>query len=223
MPNLYFRFLEHSNFQLAWAEVADNNGCAGVDGETTAHFALQAERNLPRLCQAVARETYRPLPLRQILIPKKDGTWRKLGVPTVRDRIVQQALLNVLHPVLEPQFEPCSFAYRPGRSHLAAVRQVAQWRDRGYEWLLDGDIVQFFDRLDRDRLLAEVAERVAEPRFLALIQAWIAAPILTAAGLEMTTRGIPQGAVISPILANVYLDDLDELREHPSLDLSMNT
>lgn len=208
---LWLQILCPSNFHHAWSHVAANDGCAGVDGETIAHFTLQSELYLHRLCQAVARETYRPLPLRQILIPKKDGTWRKLGVPTVRDRIVQQALLNVLHPVLEPQFEPCSFAYRPERSHLAAVGQVAQWRDRGYEWVLDGDIVQFFDRLDRDRLLAEVAERVREPKFLALIQAWIAAPILTAAGLELTVRGVPQGAVISPILANVYLDDLDEL------------
>jgi CRISP-associated protein Cas1 len=215
----YIRFLSLTNFQLAWAEVSGNNGCAGVDGETIGHFALNVDRYLVELCRAVASKTYRPLPLRQILIPKKDGSWRKLGVPTVRDRIVQQALLNVLHPVLEPQFEPCSFAYRPGRSHLAAVRQVEQWRDRGYDWVLDGDIVQFFDRLDRERLLAEVTERMDEPRFLALLRGWISAPVLTAAGLEMTQCGIPQGAVISPILANVYLDDLDELLTQAGLKL----
>ncbi|XHX78430.1 MAG: reverse transcriptase domain-containing protein [Stenomitos frigidus ULC029] len=103
--------------KVAWEKVRSNQGCAGVDGETIAHFTEQAERHLAYLEQALLTGTYRPMPLRQFCVPKKSGGWRILRVPTVRDRIVQQALLNALHPVLEPQFEDCSFAYRPGRSH----------------------------------------------------------------------------------------------------------
>jgi CRISP-associated protein Cas1 len=206
----YDRFLKLENFRVAWEDVAENRGCAGVDGETIEHFALKAEQWIGVLQKAVAQETYRALPLRQILIPKKSGGLRELGVPTVRDRIVQQALLNVLHPLLEPQFESCSFAYRPGRSHLLAVERVEYWRDRGYVWVLDADIVNYFGEISHDRLLAEVRERLDEPKFLTLIRSWITAPVLTGAGLVMQQKGIPQGAVVSPILANVYLDDLDE-------------
>ncbi|KAM3089982.1 CRISPR-associated endonuclease Cas1 [Phormidesmis sp. 146-35] len=206
----YDRFLSFENFRIAWEDVAENRGCAGVDGETIEHFTLKADQYLAVLQKAVAQGTYHPLPLRQILIPKKSGGVRELGVPTVRDRIVQQALLNVLHPLLEPQFEPCSFAYRPGRSHLLAVERVGYWRDRGHTWVLDADIVNYFGEISHDRLLAEVRERLDEPKFLTLIRSWITAPVLTGAGLVMRQKGIPQGAVVSPILANVYLDDLDE-------------
>ncbi len=195
-----------------------------MDGETIAHFAEQAETYLSQLEKALIIGTYHSMPLRQFSVPKKEGGWRTLGVPTVRDRIVQQALLNALHPILEPQFEDCSFAYRPGRSHKAAVQQVGYWRDRGYEWVLDGDIVRFFDNLNHDRLFAEFEERVkpadlvpAQTLFslrstiFALLEAWIGASILTPEGLIFPVKGVPQGSVVSPILANVYLDDFDEI------------
>lgn len=134
---VYDLFLRHLNFCVAWRRVLQNQGCAGIDDQTLATFARQADRNLARLRDRVSRGIYRPLPWRQFLIPKSGGDWRELRVPAVRDRVVQQALLNVLSPVMEREFAPVSFAYRPGRSHLMAVRQVAQWRDRGYEWLLD--------------------------------------------------------------------------------------
>lgn len=218
MLDLYFRFLDPANFHLAWKTVAANRGCAGVDGETIAHFSQNTDRTLEALRQSVVGSTYRPLPLRQIWIPKHGGQkteagkveWRELRVPAVRDRIVQQALLNVLYPILEPQFEPCSFAYRPGRSHLMAVRQVEQWHERGYEWVLDADIVQFFDQVQHCRLFAEIQERLPEPRFLELLRAWVTVGVLTPEGIVLPDKGVPQGAVISPILANVYLDDLDE-------------
>lgn len=129
------RFLAPENFELAWDKVASNRGCAGVDRETISDFGHRKHHALPHLRRLVANGTYRPLPMRQLFIPKPKGGWRELNIPSVRDRIVQQALLQVLHPVMEPQFEPASFAYRPGRSHLMAVRQVAQWRDRGYDWV----------------------------------------------------------------------------------------
>ena len=132
------------------------------------------------------------------------------SVPTVRDRIVQQALLQVLHPVMEPQFEECSFAYRPGRSHLAAVRQVGLWRDRGYEWVLDADVVNYFGEIGHARLFAEVKERINQPWLLALVEAWVGAGLLTQGGILLPIEGVPQGSPISPILSNIYLDDFDQ-------------
>ena len=211
MASLRDRFLHPQNFELAWDKVASNQGCAGVDGETIHAFGLQKQRKLPQLLLRVAEGRYRPMPLRQLFIPKKSGGWRELGVPTVADRIVQQALLQVLHPLMEAEFEPQSFAYRPGRSHKLAVERVVHWHGRGYDWVLDADIVQYFDTLQHQRLLAEVKERINQPWLLALLAGWITAGILTQDGILLPTCGVPQGSPISPLLANVYLDDFDEL------------
>lgn len=219
MLNLRAQFLHSTNFQLAWNKVAANQGCAGVDGETIAHFAQHQDEYLKDLRDAIADGSYRPLPLRQIFILKKNDGWRELGVPTVRDRIAQQALLNVLHPVMERELEPCSFAYRLGRSHLMAVRKVAYWHDRGYDWVLDGDILEYFENVQHSRLLAEVAERLNQPEFLALIENWLSVGVLTKQGIVLPHKGLPQGAVISPILSNVYLDDFDEIISHTDLKL----
>jgi CRISP-associated protein Cas1 len=212
-------FLSAENFEQAWDKVRSNQGCAGVDGETIAAFERNADRHLATLRRQLQNGTYQPLPLRSLQIPKrtviKPGErpkleWRRLAVPTVRDRIVQQALLNLLHPILEPQFEDSSFAYRPGRSYKSAVRQVELWRQQGYDWVLDADVVKYFDNISASRLLAELQERVHDPAVGDLVEQWIGSGVPTASGLILPTQGIPQGAVVSPILANVYFDDFDE-------------
>ncbi len=221
-------FLSAENFAQAWAKVRSNNGCAGSDGETIDQFDRHADRNLAQLRHAMQRGTYQPLPLRSFAIPKKSKPkpgevpkpeWRWLAVPTVRDRIVQQALLNLLHPLLEPQFEDCSFAYRPGRSYKAAVRQVDQWRQQGYDWVLDADVVKYFDNVQHSRLYAELQERAHDPNVGELVEKWLSSGVITAAGLVLPPKGLPQGAVVSPILANVYLDDFDEAIEDAGLKL----
>ena len=224
MADRLVQFLAPDNFEQAWQKVAANNGCAGVDRETIKQFGNQLERNLAQLLHQVATGTYRPLPLKRIAIPKKPGGWRILRVPTVRDRIVQQALLNVLHPILDPQLEPVSFAYRPGRSHKLAVEQVASWHRRGYDWLVDADILSYFDQVQHGRLLTEVAERLEFRRerefsktVLRLVDRWTTVPTLTPAGLVLPERGIPQGSVVSPILANVYLVVPEILRERRAI------
>lgn len=209
-PDILDEFLSLENFQRAWEKVAENRGCAGGDGETIDKFARNQTLNIYQLRDAVADVTYQPFPCKQVVIPKRNGTQRELKIPTVRDRIVQQALLNVLYPLMEEKFSSASFAYRPNLSYINAVEKIADWRDRGYHWVLDADIVKFFDHIDHHRLLKEVRLHIDNPRILCLIKAWISVGVLTEEGLILPQRGIPQGAVISPILANIYLHEFDE-------------
>lgn len=211
MNQIVHEFLELSNFQQAWEKVAENNGCAGIDGETIDKFACNQTINIYQLRDAVSNGKYQPSPYKQVIIPKKNGSQRELKIPTVRDRIVQQALLNVIYPVVESKFSTSSFAYRPNLSYLNAVEKVAQWRDQGYIWVLDADIVKFFDNIDHQKLLQAVRNNINNPGILCLIKAWISAGVQTNEGPILSPKGIPQGAVISPILANIYLHSFDEI------------
>lgn len=202
-------FLSLANFQRAWVKVAENKGSPGIDAQTIDDFGLNLNTNILELRDTVANSTYQPLPYKQVLIPKKKGSWRELKIPAVRDRIVQQALLNVLAPLMEKRFQSASFAYRANLSYLNAVEEVARWRDLGYRWVLDGDIAEFFDRINHQRLLQEVRKHLDHPGILCLIKAWISVGVLTERGIVKASRGIPQGAVISPLLANIYLDEFD--------------
>lgn len=203
-------FLKLSNFQRAWEKVAENRGCAGVDGETIDKFASNQTINIYQLRDAVSNSTYQPQPCKQVIIPKKNGSRRELKIPTVRDRIVQQALLNVLYPIMEDKFSTASFAYRPNLSYLNAVEKVAELRDNGYCWVLDADIVKFFDNIVHQRLLKEVRIHIDNSGILCLIKSWVSVGVLTEGGVVLPQKGIPQGAVISPMLANIYLHEFDE-------------
>jgi len=207
--DLVEQFLSSDNFRIAWEKVAKNKGCAGVDGETIADFADNLEANLLSLNQAVTNYTYVPQPYKKVLIPKGKGNHRELNIPTVRDRIVQQALLNVLSPLAEKKFSEASFAYRRNLSYINAVEQVAYWRDLGYLWVLDADIEKYFDTIDHTLLLKQVRQHFNNPRILCLIKAWISAGVATQQGVVEVEKGIPQGAVISPLLANLYLNEFD--------------
>jgi CRISP-associated protein Cas1 len=202
-------FLDFGNFDRAWQKVADNKGCAGVDGETIELFGTRATQNLIVLRDKVADGTYQPRPYQQVAIPKKTEGHRFLSIPCVRDRIVQQALLNVLHPKIDPQLSPTSFAYRPQVCYLQAVEAVAQCREQGYEWVLDADIVKYFDNIDREILLQKLRQYLDSTGILCLIKSWLATGIATKTGMIFPERGIPQGAVVSPLLANIYLDKFD--------------
>ncbi|NJM64082.1 MAG: group II intron reverse transcriptase/maturase [Oscillatoriales cyanobacterium RU_3_3] len=212
-------FLSLENFRQAWKKVAANQGGAGIDGETLDDFQRDLNFNLSQLRDSVADSTYQAHPCKQVLIPKNEGSWRELKIPAVRDRIVQQALLNVLSPVWESQFSSCSFAYRPNLSYLNAVEAVARWRDLGYGWVLDADIAQYFDNIDHHRLLGEIRKQVDNPGILCLIKSWIAVGLVTPEGVIRSEKGIPQGAVISPLLANIYLDEFDKFFDNSDLQL----
>ena len=217
--SLVDEFLKLENFQKAWEKVAANQGAAGIDAETLDDFRQNLRANLLQLRESVANSTYESHPCKQVLIPKNKNSWRELKIPAVRDRIVQQALLNVLAPVWESKFSSCSFAYRPNLSYLDAVKAVARWRDLGYGWVLDADIAQYFDNIDHQRLLREVRKQVDNPGILCLIKSWIAVGLVTEEGVIRTEKGIPQGSVISPMLANIYLDEFDKSFANSDLHL----
>ncbi|WP_448872438.1 group II intron reverse transcriptase/maturase [Desulfobulbus propionicus] len=200
----------------AWSRVEDNQGCSGVDRQEIDDFACGLGRNLACLRKEVLAGTYRPLPLLRAWMPKKNGGLRPLAIPTVRDRVLQTAVALVLTPIFEAEFEACSFGYRRGRSVDQALRRVMQLRDRGYTWVVDADIQSFFDEIDHGLLLAEVQRHVTDPGIVSLIRLWLTAEIEEDGERSATTKGVPQGSPISPLLSNLYLDQLDEalLDEH---------
>ncbi len=208
--NLLSLVLKESNLHAAWEQVRDNQGCAGVDGVTINEFQNSLEANLLLLAMELKSGSYQPLPLLNILVDKGNGEARALSVPSVRDRVAQAALLNMLEPIFEAEFEECSFAYRKGRSVRQAIFKVKEYYEQGYQWVLDADIDAFFDSVPHERLLHKVERLVADQQVQRLVRMWVEAKVWDGNSVFQLDKGIPQGSVISPMLANLYLDELDE-------------
>jgi RNA-directed DNA polymerase len=199
--------------ELAWAKVRSNAGGSGVDRITIARFAKDCPRGLLDLKEQLRKASYQPLPVKRVWIPKP-GTKqeRPLGIPAVRDRIVQTALRMVIEPIFEHHFAQHSYGFRPGRGCKDALRRVQALLDEGHTWIVDADLKSYFDTIPKDRLMSRVAQRIADGRVLALLQSYLDQEVMEELTLhESTDRGTPQGAVISPLLANIYLDPLDHL------------
>jgi RNA-directed DNA polymerase len=202
--------LERGNLRRAFERVQENYGCRGADGMTVGQFAADLERELDRLQDRLLRRCYQPFPLLQFAIPKRSGGERLLRVPTVRDRVVQTAVDLVVRPVFEAEFEDCSFAFRRGRSVRDAVRKVFELREQGYRWLVDADIDDCFGSIPCSRLLDRLRRLALDEYVLELFERWIRAEVYDGRHLFTPDRGIPQGSVVSPLLANLFLDELDE-------------
>jgi group II intron reverse transcriptase/maturase/CRISPR-associated protein Cas4 len=202
---------ETRSIYAAWERVRRNRGSAGVDRVTVEHFERNLERRLARLQSDLRSGRYRPLPLRRVAIPKADGGTRLLGVPTVRDRIAQTACLFVLEPIIEEELEEHTYAYRRGRSIHHAIYRVKELRDKGYRWVVDADIDAYFDNVDHALLMETLGHYIKDAQVLALIRQWLEAGVLKHFRLSDIKTGIPQGAPISPLLANLYLDLFDEI------------
>ena len=202
-----------TTLEAAWTRVARNKGSPGADGQSTERFAAQAERYLSELQQQLAEGSYRPAPIKRVEIPKGDGGTRPLGIPTVKDRIVQTALKMTIEPIFEAQFRPGSYGFRPGRSCKDALREVDRLLKDGYCHVVDADLKSYFDTIPHDRLMRLVEGSISDGRVLALIESYLAQDVLKEMERWRPTSGTPQGAVISPLLANLYLHPLDLLLE----------
>ena len=200
-----------ANLQSAFTKVWRNGGSAGADEQTVAHFRRHAAAELPRLHEQLRAGTYRPQPVRRAWIAKPGSKeQRPLGIPAVRDRIVQGALRHVLEPIFEADMAEHSYGFRPGRGAKDALRRVEQLLKSGHAWVVDADLKSYFDTIPHERLLALVKARVADGRVLALVESFLRAGVLEEMkGWRPTECGTPQGGVISPLLANVYLNPLD--------------
>jgi group II intron reverse transcriptase/maturase len=211
---LYDKLSREDIVRRAWQEVKANAGAAGVDGQTiTAIEHAGVEGLLAALATELREGTYRPHPVRRVRIPKADGRERVLGVAAVRDRVVQAAVKLVLEPVFEADFRPSSYGFRPKRSAHQALEVVRQAVNRGHTWVVDADIQAFFDEIDTDVLMRLVERRICDRRLLKLLRQWQRAGALDGGDLVPTVQGISQGSVISPLLANVVLHELDRLWE----------
>jgi len=194
----------------AFEHVKENHGSAGVDQVTISQFESCYDENLYVLFCELNENRYRPLPLLKILVDKGNGEARALCIPAVRDRVVQTAVLQIISPILEREFEDCSFGYRRGRSVKQAVQRVREYYERGFTWVIDADIDAFFDRVDHTLLLQKVRQYITDEKILGLIELWLKAEIWDGKTITTLETGIPQGSPISPILANLFLDELDE-------------
>ena len=201
------------NLAEAWDKVRRNKGCAGVDRRTVQHFEKHADRLLRALHEQLKSGTYSTQAIRRVWIPKADGRKRPLGIPTVADRVVQQAVLNVLAPIFERKFVESSHGFRPGRSTHTALREVWKHVRGGLRWIVDADIKGYFDTIPHERLVDFVAEEVADGKVLSLVRQFLSAKVMDELELKDVELGTPQGGVISPLLANIYLHYFDAKME----------
>ncbi len=207
---LWDLFITSENFLRAWDQVRINNGVPGIDGISCLSFGDRVATIIPKLIEDLAKGVYQPAPLKPIVLNLPDNRTRTLLIPSVRDRVAQTAMHFTLLPRLETELADCTFAYRPGLSHHDAVQTVGMWRHQGYEWVVDADITQYFDEVPHDLLLDRLRILVPEKRVLSLVHQWISAPIGKKTQSPKRSKGLPQGSPISPLLSNLFLDQLDE-------------
>lgn len=209
--SLMDKLWNYQNLEQAFYDVKKNRGSHGVDKVTIKEYEVELEHNLRVLQESLRKKTYRAKPVRRVFIPKADGTKRPLGIPTVGDRILQAATKRILEPIFEQKFLDCSFGFRPNRSAHMAIGKIRQDLMDGYTFVIDADIKTYFDSIPHDKLINLIKEEVVDSSVLALIMQFLKSGILENGSFCESDTGSPQGGVISPLLANIYLHPLDEM------------
>lgn len=211
------KILSQENLEMAIRKVKKNKGAPGVDRMTVQEIEDWFEQYHDELITKIMNKQYRPMPVKRVYIPKPNGKQRPLGIPTVIDRVIQQAMAQVLSTIYEPIFSEHSFGFRPGRSAHMAMEEVLYYLNEGYEWIVDLDIEKFFDTVNHDKLISILREHVNDAATLHLIRAYLRAGVLEDGLIRSTTVGTPQGGPISVVLSNIYLDKLDKELESRNL------
>lgn len=212
------QILDPANIQKAWERVKANKGAAGIDGMTISDFPEFARRHLPRLLDQIREGRYKPAAVRRVWIPKPNGEQRPLGIPTVLDRVIQQAVAQVLSPIFDAGFSEHSYGFREGRQAQAAVEHIRMHSEQGYRWGVDCDLKSYFDTVNHDLLMHRIGKTIRDKAVLRLIGKYLRAGVRHENGkTEKTTKGVPQGGPLSPLLANIMLDPLDKLIESTGL------
>lgn len=213
------KIYQKENLIQAFKKVKKNKGAFGIDRVSIRKYEDKLERNIKELERLLRLGKYNPLPVKRVFIPKLDGKKRPLGIPAVRDRVVQQAILEVIQPIFEPLFANSSYGFRPNCSPIQAVNKVQEYLDQGYEYIVEADIKDFFGTLNHQRLISKVKEEVKDKKLLKLIWKFLKSGVMEEGKLKKVVSGTPQGGVISPILANIYLNDFDYKIEKAGLKL----
>ncbi len=206
---LIHKVWDQKNLEAAWKSVKANKGSAGIDNITIEQFEQNLSQNLAEIQRLLRERRYEPSPVLRVLIPKDNGKMRKLGIPTVRDRVVQQALKNVLELIFEEIFLPQSHGYRPNTDAHAAVRKGEAYLEKGYHWVVDADIEGFFDHVDHQIMMDLVCEKIADGRVHSLIEMFLKSGVMNEGIFEESFEGTPQGGNLSPLLSNIYLNHFD--------------
>jgi len=202
--------VRRENLQKALKRVCANKGSPGVDGMAVEELRDYLKTHWPGVREELLQGQYKPQPVKQVMIPKPGGGTRMLGIPTVLDRLIQQALLQVLNPIYDPTFSAHSYGFRPGRSAHQALRQAKKYIGEGYEWVVDIDLEKCFDRINHDLLMGRIARRISDKRILRLIRLYLQAGIMVNGVVQERYEGTPQGGPLSPLLSNILLDELDK-------------
>jgi len=208
--DLLERILSSNNMNAAYKQVVRNKGSHGIDGMKVDELLPYLKENGNNLIEELKAGTYRPKPVRRVEIPKPDGGVRLLGIPTVVDRMIQQAIAQILTPIFDPEFSESSFGFRPGRSAHQAIKRAQEYMDEGYNWVVDIDLAKYFDTVNHDKLMALVARKVKDKRVLKLIREYLKAGVMINGVVIETEEGCPQGGPLSPLLSNIMLDELDK-------------
>lgn len=209
--SLIDKIYRKENLALAFKHVKRNNGAPGIDGETVSDFAAKLELNIEFLHERLKTNRYEPSPVRRVEIEKPEGGIRLLGIPTVKDRVVQQAIVNILEPIFDPTFHPSSYGYRPKHSQHQAVAKAERFMNKyGLEYVVDMDLSKCFDTLDHEIMMKAVSEQISDGRVLELIRRFLKSGVMHSDNFTKTEVGSPQGGVCSPLLSNIYLNLFDQ-------------